>query len=220
MEAGLKSPLVFAPREYLHQKPCQEVGNALAAATDGKFWAETPGFWCASRWSQCLSDRWGSDGGGLAVLRPELDCGSSWCPGAREPCQPLPPQRSPCAAEGPGNTPRSCRLLFSRPDNLISFHLPPSCRPDPARSPSPSSEPFASPWDAGPGAGVVPASQPLCRTVPCAGGGHGHCAPGCVLCSLPAPLQTHIPDSAALFVVVVLLLIPFCWELAFVIDCI
>lgn len=132
----------------------------MAAATDGKLRAETPGFWCTSWLSQCLSGRWGSDGGGLAVLRPVLACGSSWCPRAWELHQPLPPYHSPCAAEGPENTPCSCHLLYSRPDNLISYHLPSPCCPDPTCSPSPSSEPFASHWDAGPGARVVPERHP------------------------------------------------------------
>lgn len=108
--------------------------------------------------SACQAD--GAHGGGLVVLRPVLACGSSWCPRAWELHQPLPPYHSPCAAEGPENTPCSCSLLYSRPDNLISHHLPSPCCPDPTCSPSPSSEPFASHWDAGPGARVVPKWHP------------------------------------------------------------
>ena len=120
---------------------------------------------------------------------------------AWEPHQALPLYRSPRAAKGPENAPPSCHLLFSRLNNLISFHFPSSVTfPGPrslSHPPGPAPSHSHPPWEAGPGAGAVPErcllpSPSAAHRPPCRQGTRAACPrPRALLPSSSTTANTH-----------------------------
>lgn len=108
---------------------------------------------------------------------------------------------APVQLKGLKTLPPSCRLPFSRPNNLISFHYSSSVMLPRPRSlsfpPGPSPSHSHPPWEAGPGAGAVPERCPcpspsVAHHPPCRQGTQAACpGPQALLPSRSMTANTH-----------------------------